>query len=234
MKWIKRLIKLLLLLLLLAAAFVTWQGYRMYSDALEERPLEEEVADIEGMPGYMHISQLPDMYIDAVIAVEDHRFMEHHGVDIVSIGRAIKTNIMAGELREGGSTITQQLAKNIYFSQSKDIVRKVAETFMALKMERDLSKDEILELYVNTIYFGDGYYGIRAASEGYYGVEPLQLEDCQCTMLAGMPNAPSVYAPTVNPDLAAERQRYVIDRMVEYGYITQDEGGELTDCSYGT
>ena len=105
---------------------------------------------------------------------------------------------------------------------------------MALKMERDLSKDEIMELYVNTIYFGDGYYGIRAASEGYYGVEPLQLEDCQCTMLAGLPNAPSVYAPTVNPDLAAERQRYVIDRMVEYGYITQDEGSELTDCSYGT
>ena len=223
MKWLKRIIKLVLLIAILTAAVVMWQGYRMYSDALEQQPLAEKVEQIRDEPGYTAMDQLPQTYIDAVAAVEDHRFRKHHGVDIISIGRAIKINIMAGELKEGGSTITQQLAKNMYFTQSKELVRKIAETFMALRIERDYSKDEIMELYVNTIYFGDGYYGIRAASEGYYGVEPRDLSDWQCTMLAGIPNAPSVYAPTVNPDLAAERQQYVIEKMKEYGFMDDSD-----------
>ena len=94
---------------------------------------------------------------------------------------------------------------------------------MAMKIEREYTKEEILEIYVNTIYFGDGYYGIRQASEGYYGKEPAQLDDEQCMMLAGLPNAPSVYSPSVNPDLASERQQYVVEQMEKYGYADDGE-----------
>ena len=195
----------------------------MYSDALAEKPLTEAVEEIQSQSQYTSLSKLPDMYLDAVVAVEDHRFWKHHGFDIIAIGRAVKNNVVAGSLQEGGSTITQQLAKNMYFSLDKTFTRKVAETFMAMKMEREYTKDEILEIYVNTIYFGDGYYGIRQASEGYYGKEPAQLSDDECIMLAGLPNAPSVYSPSVNPELAAERQRYVAEQMEKYGYTGDEE-----------
>ncbi|HIU95767.1 MAG TPA: transglycosylase domain-containing protein [Candidatus Copromorpha excrementipullorum] len=195
----------------------------MYSDALAEKPLTEAVEEIQSQSQYTSLSQLPDMYLDAVVAVEDHRFWKHHGFDIIAIGRAVKNNVVAGSLQEGGSTITQQLAKNMYFSLDKTFTRKVAETFMAMKMEREYTKDEILEIYVNTIYFGDGYYGIRQASEGYYGKEPAQLSDDECIMLAGLPNAPSVYSPSVNLELAAERQQYVAEQMEKYGYTGDEE-----------
>lgn len=223
MKWLKRIVLTAVMLLALGAAAVIWQGYQMYSDALAEKPLTEAVEEIQSQSQYTSLSQLPDMYLDAVVAVEDHRFWKHHGFDIIAIGRAVKNNVVAGSLQEGGSTITQQLAKNMYFSLDKTFTRKVAETFMAMKMEREYTKDEILEIYVNTIYFGDGYYGIRQASEGYYGKEPAQLSDDECIMLAGLPNAPSVYSPSVNPELAAERQRYVAEQMEKYGYTGDEE-----------
>ena len=223
MKWLKRIVLTAVMLLALGAAAVIWQGDQMYSDALAEKPLTEAVEEIQSQSQYTSLSQLPDMYLDAVVAVEDHRFWKHHGFDIIAIGRAVKNNVVAGSLQEGGSTITQQLAKNMYFSLDKTFTRKVAETFMAMKMEREYTKDEILEIYVNTIYFGDGYYGIRQASEGYYGKEPAQLSDDECIMLAGLPNAPSVYSPSVNPELAAERQQYVAEQMEKYGYTGDEE-----------
>ena len=223
MKWLKRIVLTAVMLLALGAAAVIWQGYQMYSAALAEKPLTEAVEEIQSQSQYTSLSQLPDMYLDAVVAVEDHRFWKHHGFDIIAIGRAVKNNVVAGSLQEGGSTITQQLAKNMYFSLDKTFTRKVAETFMAMKMEREYTKDEILEIYVNTIYFGDGYYGIRQASEGYYGKEPAQLSDDECIMLAGLPNAPSVYSPSVNPELAAERQQYVAEQMEKYGYTGDEE-----------
>lgn len=223
MKWLKRIVLTAVMLLALGATAVIWQGYQMYSDALAEKPLTEAVEEIQSQSQYTSLSQLPDMYLDAVVAVEDHRFWKHHGFDIIAIGRAVKNNVVAGSLQEGGSTITQQLAKNMYFSLDKTFTRKVAETFMAMKMEREYTKDEILEIYVNTIYFGDGYYGIRQASEGYYGKEPAQLSDDECIMLAGLPNAPSVYSPSVNPELAAERQQYVAEQMEKYGYTGDEE-----------
>ncbi len=223
MKWLKRIVMMAVLLLALGATAVIWQGYQMYSDALEEKPLNKAVEEIQNQPQYTSLSQMPEKYLDAVVAVEDHRFWKHHGFDIISIGRAVKNNVLAGSLQEGGSTITQQLAKNMYFSLDKTFKRKVAETFMAMKIEREYTKEEILEIYVNTIYFGDGYYGIRQASEGYYGKEPAQLDDEQCMMLAGLPNAPSVYSPSVNPDLASERQQYVAEQMEKYGYADDEE-----------
>ena len=128
---------------------------------------------------------------------------------------------------EGGSTITQQLAKNIYFTQEKELTRKVAEVFMAFKIEDKYNKNEILELYLNTSYFGDGYETVKEASRGYFGKEPLELTDYEAVMLAGIPNAPSVYAPTVNLDLAKQRTKQVIDAMVKYDVITQDEANRI-------
>ena len=138
----------------------------------------------------MSLSTLPSTYLDAVVAVEDHRFYIHGGIDLIAIGRAAWNNLWAGELAEGGSTITQQLAKTLYFTQEKRFTRKAAEVFMARALEKTFTKDEILELYVNSIYFGGGYTGVRQASLGYFGKEPSELTKYECTLLAGIHNAP--------------------------------------------
>ena len=162
-------------------------------------------------------------YRNAVISVEDHRFYDHGPVDFIAIARAVFTNVKNGELQEGGSTITQQVAKNVIFSQEQSWLRKLGEIFAAYDLEKNYTKNEIFELYVNTSYFGDGYYGIYDASYGYYKKSPRDLNLDESSMLAGVPNAPSVYAPTVNPDLAKKRQYHVLNTMLEYGYITKDE-----------
>ena len=170
---------------------------------------------------------MPKFYLDAVVAVEDHRFYNHGAIDPIAIARAIWTNIKAFELKEGGSTITQQVAKNVYFTQEKTALRKIAEVFMAFEIEKNCDKDAILEMYVNTSYFGSGYYGIKEAANGYYDKEPIDMNEYESSMMAGVPNAPSVYAPTKNPHLAAQRQRQVLEKMVRYEYITEEEKNEI-------
>ena len=187
-------------------------------------PIEEKVAQIQSIEHYTPYSQLPKTYVEAVIAAEDKRFETHKGYDLLSVGRAVWNNIKSGSLQEGGRTITQQLARNMYFEQDKKISRKLAEIFVAREIEKLYDKDEIFELYVNSIYFGSGYYNIYDASMGYFGKKPSQLSDYEATMLAGIPNAPSVYSPDVNPDLAEQRRQQVISCMVDEGYI---EAGEI-------
>ena len=227
-KRIRRFIKWLLLfcfaLMACGAGSLVYQGYELYRNALEGESLSAKVREIQEDPDYTPLAELPQTYRNAVVAVEDHRFESHFGIDVISLGRAAWNNIRSMSLAEGGSTITQQLAKNLYFSQEKSFLRKIAEAFMALRIEMRYDKDEILELYVNTIYFGDGYYGIREAARGYYGKEPGELTDGECAMLAGIPNAPSRYAPTQNPELARQRQRQVVRQMIKYGYFTEEEG----------
>ena len=128
---------------------------------------------------------------------------------------------------QGGSTITQQLVKNMYYDQNKTLARKAAEAWTALYVERQLSKEEILELYINTIYFGDGYYGLKEASRGYFGKEPQDLTDSEAVLLAGIPNAPSAYAPSRHADLALQREKQVLAAMVKYGYLEQSETDSL-------
>lgn len=217
-----------LLLVFGAVIIIAIMGYRMFDEALKSKSLSEAAAEIREQDSFTQVGELPKTYIDAIIAVEDHRFERHSGIDPIALCRAMWHNILAGKLVEGGSTITQQLAKNMYFTQEKSFIRKVAEAFMALKIESEFSKSEILELYVNVIYFGDGYYNVKDACGGYFGKEPSEMNDCECTMLAGIPNAPSVYAPTENPDLARKRQEHVVEQMVKYGYISSDEGEEIT------
>lgn len=188
----------------------------MYKEALNNKSVLEKVEEIESKKEYVYFKDLPKEYIKAVIAVEDHRYYEHGAIDVISIARAVINNVKAKKLIEGGSTITQQLAKNIYFTQDRKLERKIAEIFMAYEIEKELDKDKIFELYVNTNYFGNGYYGIGNASHGYYDKEPSKLNLYECTMLAGVPNAPSVYAPTVNPELAERRRQIVVEAMLKY------------------
>lgn len=201
----------------------------MYKEAIQETPLEEKVEEIKSKANYTKISELPQMYLDAVISVEDHRFYKHSGIDVIAIGRALINDIKAMDFVEGGSTITQQIAKNEYFTQEKKITRKIAEVFMAYEIEKNYLKDEILELYINTIYFGNGYYNIKDACEGYFGKSPNEMTEGECIMLAGIPNAPSVYNPKENPKLAKERQKQVADKMVEYGYLSKEKEDEILE-----
>ena len=229
MKWFKRIVLVLLIAIVIVGIVVLANGYGLYKDALEEMSLEDKVKEIREDEDFVPLTSLPIEYQQAVIAVEDHRFKEHGAIDLIAIGRAIWVNITNLELREGGSTITQQVAKNLYFIEDNNnpIKRKVAEIFMAFKLESEYSKDDILEMYVNTIYFGDGYYGIKEACNGYLDKEPQNMTLYESTMMAGIPNAPSVYAPTVNPDLTRKRQEKVIDSIVEYGYLTQEEADNI-------
>lgn len=217
----KVILKILAVILILAIGFFAYYikiGYMMYNNAINTISIEEKVKEIESMNNYVRYEELPDDYINAVVAVEDHRFFEHGAIDIFSIFRAIVNNFKAQKLVEGGSSITQQLAKNIYFTQERKFERKIAEVFMAYGLEKELSKEKIFELYVNTSYFGNGYYGVGNAAKGYYDKVVGELDFYECTMLAGIPNAPSVYAPTVNPDLAERRRKIVIETMKQYEY----------------
>ena len=216
----------LLPLVILAAipiVMLIQDGYELYAQALEECPVQEMAERIESKPNYTPVDELPQIYLDAVISVEDHRFYSHPGVDLLAIARAAFNDLQTLSFEEGGSTITQQLAKNLYFSQEKEMTRKAAEVFMAFDLERNYSKEEILELYVNTIYFGDGYYTVADASEGYFGKAPEEMTKYESTLLAGIPNAPSRYAPTKNPVLAEKRQMQVLRRMEDCGYFSAEE-----------
>lgn len=199
------------------------EGYGLYKNAVQEESLEEAVAEIRRQDNFTSLEEMPETYVQAVVSVEDHRFYDHFGLDLIAIGRAVVNDIKAGRYVEGGSTITQQLAKNLYFSQEKTMSRKAAEVFLALEIEQKYTKDEILELYVNSIYFGDGYYSVGEASEGYFGKPASEMNDYECTLLAGVPNAPSKYAPSKNLALAEKRQQKVISRMEACGYITEEE-----------
>lgn len=226
----KKFVKFLIILILILTSLgllIIGNGYNMYKEAIQEMPIQEKVEEIRQKENYTKLSELPQIYINAVISVEDHRFYEHNGIDVIAIGRAIINDIKAMSFVEGGSTITQQIAKNEYFTQEKKITRKVAEVFVAFELEKQYTKNEILELYINTICFGNGYYNIKDAAKGYFGKSITNLSDSECIMLAGIPNAPSVYAPTQNPELAKQRQKQVAEKMVKYGYLTEEEKDKI-------
>lgn len=228
MKLIKKLLILILAIIIIVSTIFYINGKKLYDEVLASEPLLAKVQSIREDENFVSISELPDYYADAVISVEDHRFEKHGTVDFISLCRAIVSNIRQGEFREGGSTITQQTAKNLYFITEDDVIsRKVAEILVGMDLEKNYSKEEILELYVNTIYFGDGYYGIKEACEGYLNKEPKNMSLYDATMLAGIPNAPSVYAPTANFALTQSRQKKVVSSMLENGYLDQTQANAL-------
>ncbi|MCM1578361.1 MAG: transglycosylase domain-containing protein [Ruminococcus sp.] len=215
----RKLIKLAASVLLIIAAaamavliFFGARGYEIYKKATGEVPVSAMYAAVYSeCPEFAHADELPDFYVKAVIAAEDKRFYSHNGIDPLSLARALWHDIKAKAPEQGGSTITQQLAKNFYYSGEKSLERKFAEGFTALEIERTYSKTHILEMYVNSIYFGSGNYGVVQAAGCYFGKPLSELTDYECAMLAGIPNAPSVYSPLVSPRLAAERTEQVME-----------------------
>lgn len=233
MKKIKKFFKYFFITLILAIiavfSIIFFNGHSLYKNTISELPVKETLDKIRQQENFTKFDDLPDIFVDAVIAVEDKRYFTHSGVDFISIGRAVVTNIKDGELSEGGSTITQQIAKNVFFSQRKEFTRKVAEVFVALDIEELYTKEEIFEIYINTNFYGSGYYGIHDAAKGYYEKEVSELTDYEATLLAGVPNAPSVYSPKVNLSLAERRQSIVLRKMIDAGYITEEEAKIIED-----
>lgn len=223
MKVLKNLLILLLLVCISVASVVGYKGYDLYKTKITELPIEEAVNNImleEDFVGYEDISK---DFMNATVAIEDHRFWFREGIDYIAIARALVSNVFNGKVVEGGSTITTQVVKNIYFDNSANFLRKIAEIFFVKDFEKLYSKEEILSLYVNIIYYGDGYYGIKQAAKGYYDKDPIDLDLAQSAMLAGLPQAPSVYQLSSGKDKAIKRQRNVLEAMVLYDFISEDE-----------
>jgi len=168
------------------------------------------------------LEEIPELMQQAFLAAEDNRFYQHGGVDYQGILRAVINLIRTGERGQGGSTITMQLARNFYLSKEKTYTRKINEIFLSFKIERELTKRQILELYLNKIYLGNRSYGVAAASQIYYGKDLEELSIAQIAMIAGLPKAPSRYNPIVNPDRALARRNYVLSRMQVLGFIPDD------------
>lgn len=170
------------------------------------------------------LRKLPPHVPGAVIAVEDRRFYDHFGIDLRALARAVVVNVQAGEVAQGGSTITQQVAKNLFLTPDRTLPRKIREALLALKLEQRFTKDEILTLYMNRVYFGGGTYGIEAAAERYFGRPAKDLTVYQAAMLAGLLKAPSRYNPVRDPDLAKTRAEVVLSTMVDTGVLTPEQG----------
>lgn len=223
MKIIKKLILWIISSIIIISVAVGIYGYQYYAETTKKESIESKIQEIRQDYTYVKKEDLPQDYLNAIVAVEDRRFFSHGAIDPIGIARAISINIKNKSFQEGGSTITQQVAKNLYYIGEKNVVkRKVAEMFTAIEIEKKYSKEEILEIYANTIYFGNGYYGIKEACNGYLKKEPKDMNLAESTMMAGIPNAPSVYAPTANKEYCKSRQRKVLASMVDAGYISKE------------
>lgn len=231
LKLLRNLFIVIIILIILVCIFVGSKGYHMYKTALGNVDLNTKISSIKNNTKYyVDYEDIPKDYINAVVAIEDHRFFDHKGIDLIALARAVFVNVAYQSLSQGGSTITQQLSKNIYFNQEKDINRKIAEIFMASYLEKNLSKEKIFELYANTSYFDNGYTGLGQASHGYFNKEPKELTLYECVLLAGVPNAPAFYSPTEkNMELCIQRQNQVIDAMLKRNYIDENTANKIRE-----
>ena len=175
------------------------------------------------------LSEVPPEFIDAIVSTEDRRFRRHWGIDLIGIARAAFHNLLAGRIVEGGSTITQQLAWNLFLTHEKTLSRKIREAVLAMRIERRYSKDEILQMYVNQIYFGDGTYGIASAARDFFGKRPSELTLAECALLAGLPRNPRDYSPRRNPDLAEQRRQLILRAMLDAHTITEEQMQEAAE-----
>lgn len=179
------------------------------------------------------LKDVPKDLQNAFVATEDSRFYSHHGIDPIGILRAIWVNVVHSGVAEGGSTITQQLARNAFLSQDRTLKRKISEALLALKIEQHYTKQEILEMYMNQIYFGQGAYGVQSAAHVYFGKDVRDLTLAQCAMLAGLPQSPNYYSPFNNLEAGKKRQAVVLGQMVKYGYLTQDKADAAREADLG-
>ena len=227
-KLFKKTIKWLFIIALICAGAIWALGYREYQAVLKETSLESKVATLHEENGYATYDTIPQLFLDAVVSVEDERYWTRTTtLDYEALGRAMVVNVMHFSLEQGGSTIPQQVAKNLYFDHSASLVRKVSEYYITKELLDDYSKYDILEMYVNIIYYGNSGYGIKNASQIYFDVDPWQLNEGELIILAGLPQAPSVYDLTINFNLAKERQAHVLSRMVSNEIIDQDRADAI-------
>src|SRR5262249_41050106 len=168
------------------------------------------------------LAGIPEQVRQAFIAAEDDAFYRHGGVDVFGVARAFVSNLAAGGKVQGGSTITQQVVKSLFLSPQKSYERKIREMLLSRRLEHELSKDQILELYLNHIYLGSGAYGVAAAAHEYFGKDVGELDIAEGALLAGLPQAPSSYSPFRHWPRCKARQRYVLNRMYEAGFIDRD------------
>ncbi len=216
----------LLLCLLIGAALATllMQGYFRYQREIEEKPLITAVEEYTKKDGYTEFDEIDEDFVNAVIAVEDKRFFTRKGYDFIALARALYHNLKAGSLIEGGSTITEQIAKNLYLDgKVVGLEDKMAEIFIMFGLERSCSKKDLFALYASMNYYGDGYWGIKEAAEGYYDKRSDDLTIAEAAMLAGIPNAPAIYQLSDGYELAKERQEWVLQTMQRNGFITESE-----------
>lgn len=196
-----RIVRMTLLLAIVATLIVTVPiiktGYDMYKDATTHTSLQVRMERLKSDENYVSLEVISPEFLTQVIDSEDRRFYTHNGINLISTTRAMIKNVMAGSTVEGGSSITQQLAKNMYFSFEKRYERKVAELFVAFDLEKIATKDEILEMYCNIAYFGEGCYGIREATLHYYDLEPLQISSEQAASLVKTLKSPNYYNPNM-------------------------------------
>src|SRR6184192_3142751 len=194
--------------------FQPLQGTKVYDDndeLLTELHVERRI--------FVPLAHIPQTLRDAVIATEDRRFYSHWGVDPIGIARAVWQNYRRGRIVEGGSTITQQLTKVLFLTPDKSLERKLKEAVLALELERRYSKDRILEMYLNQVYFGQGAYGVEAAARTYFGKPVSDLDLGESALIGGLPRAPSNYSPFERSEAAKRRREVVLRRMVEFGAL---------------
>lgn len=228
MKIVKKIILIILLLVIIGLTLFIGGGYVNYVKATNEMSIKDKVKSIRNEKNYVSYDDISETLLEATVSIEDRRFYDHNGVDYRSMARALVENIFAGEIVGGGSTITQQLAKNVYFTYQPSYIRKVSEIFVAYDLEKVLSKKEILELYVNVINYGDNYIGIKAAAEGYFHKEPKDLTLDEATLLAGLPQSPANFQLSNHEAKARIRQKQVLKAMVRDGHISETQMGTLT------
>jgi len=204
------------------------QGSKIYDD--NDEPMTE--LHVERRI-FVPLAQIPQVLRDAIIATEDRRFYSHWGVDPIGIARAVVQNYRRGRIVEGGSTITQQLAKVLFLTADKSLERKLKEAVLALELERRYSKDRIIEMYLNQVYFGHGAYGVEAAARTYFGKSVSELTAREAALLAGLPRAPSNYSPFDHANAAKRRRELVLRRMVEYGALREEDAKRIARTDLG-
>src|SRR5438552_6870435 len=208
--------------------FQPLQGTKIYDD--NDEPLTE--LHVERRI-FVPLAQIPQSLRDAVIATEDRRFYSHFGVDPIGVARAVYQNYRRGRIVEGGSTITQQLTKVLFLTPDKSLERKMKEAALALELERRYSKDRILEMYMNQVYFGHGAYGVEAAARTYFGKSVSELNVRESALIGGLPRAPSNYSPFERSEAAKRRREVVLRRMVEFGALKDDDAKRLAKTDLG-
>ena len=222
-KLLKKTFFIFLSILLVVTLMIFGRGYLSYQHIVHDIPIEQKIDTIRKSPNYTPLKEVNPYFKNAIYAVEDCRFYQHGAIDPIGLVRAMSSNIKRRKWREGGSTITQQLAKNMFFSYKDKGTRKIPEFFIAKELERQLTKDEILELYINIIYFGEGHYGIREASYGYFGKSPSDLNLNEASLLAGLPQSPSMLSLNKHYSRAKTRQKHVLQAMYRNKLISKEE-----------